>query len=262
MRDIQNKLVLYWSNSNKISDLIKELPTFCDIYEKQVKEGLLPNIGTYYLSPYIYDINDFFQNNNNICFKIKTPYTKDSELLLKDLFLVITSSNILILEPVVKNSKNICIMNFYGDLFAVEKIKEKKGNEKIFEGYYTFQIIWNNNINVKYNNIICIEKQDNIKKEINDLILVRRDIIKNNFQFFEKSDNLEVDDYKFIISIKKKFIDKVPNEIIYDEINKCYSKIIEILSNYEDENIEKYLDELHKFIEDYDKKFKKKINNK
>ena len=173
MRDIQNKLVLYWSNSNKISDLIKELPTFCDIYEKQVKEGLLPNIGTYYLSPYIYDINDFFQNNNNICFKIKTPYTKDSELLLKDLFLVITSSNILILEPVVKNSKNICIMNFHGDLFAVEKIKEKKGNEKIFEGYYTFQIIWNNNINVKM-------------KELEKKIKEREIVEKRNIELEQK----------------------------------------------------------------------------
>ena len=50
----------------------------------------------------------------------------------------------------------------------------------------------------------------------------------------------------------------MPNEIIYDEINKCYRKIIELLSNYEDENIQKYIDELHKFIEEYEKKFKKK----
>jgi hypothetical protein len=257
MRDIQNKLILYWSNSNKISDLIKELPTFCDTYEKQVKEGILPNVGTYYLSPYIYDINDFFQNNNNICFKIKIPYTKETELLLKDSYLVITSSNLLILEPADNNSKNLCVIDYYGDLFAVEKIEEIEGNDKSLEEYYTFKIIWNKHINNKYNKIMCAEKQDYIKKDINDFILVRRDIIKNNFQFFEKSDNMDVDDYKLIIAIKKKIIEKVPNEIIYAEINKCYRKIIELLSNYEDENIQEYIDELHKFIEEYEKKFKK-----
>ena len=87
---------------------------------------------------------------------------------------------------------------------------------------------------------------------------VRRDIINNNFKFIEKNENLDIDDYKFIINIKKKLVQKEPNEIIYDEINKCYRKIIEILSNYEDENIQKYIDELHKFIEDYEKKFLKK----
>ena len=259
MRDIQNKLILYWSETNKVSELINELPTFCDNFEKQIKEGFLPNIGNYYLESYKYDINDFLSNNNNICFKIKISYKKEDELLLKDLYLLITSSAILILEPVDKKSKNICVINYYGDLFAVEKLEEIENNEKIYENYFTFKIIWNNKILHGYNKIIYIEKDENMKKDKNDLILVRRDIINNNFQFFENNDNLDVDDFKFIINIKKKIIDKVPNEIIYDEINKCYRKIIEILSNYEDEDIHKYLDELHIFIEDYEKKFK---NNK
>ena len=255
MRNIQNKLLLYWSNSNKISDLINELPSFCNNFESQLKEGFLPNIGIYYLNSYKYDINDFLSNNNNICFKIKTPYSNENELILVDKYLLITLSTIIILEPVKEKTKNICTINYIGELFALEKIEKYENNNSIFEDYYCFKLIWNNNISQKYTNIICIEKEGNIKKDISDLMLVRRDIIINNFKFIEKNENLEVDDYKFIINIKKMLVQKEPNEIIYDEINKCYRKIIEILSNYEDENIQKYLDELHKFIEDYEKKY-------
>ena len=258
MRNIRNKLILYWSNKNQISELISELPSFCNNFENQVKEGILPNIGIYYLNSYKYNINDFLSNNNNICFKIKVPYQEENDLILKDKFLLITSSTIMILESVEENSKNICIINYIGELFAVEKIEKYENDKNIFEPYYCFKIIWTKNIKIAYNNVICVENEEKSKTDIKDIILVRRDIINNNFQFFEKNEKLEVEDYKFIIDIKKKLIQKQPNEIIYDEINKCYQKLIEILSNDEDENIQNYIDDLHKFIENYESKYSKK----
>ena len=41
-------------------------------------------------------------------------------------------------------------------------------------------------------------------------------------------------------------IKKEPNEIVYDEINKCYRKIIEILSNDDDEDVKIYVSLSHK----------------
>ena len=258
MRDIQNKLILYWTKSNKVSELVSELPTFCNNFESQIKESYLPNIGNYYLSSYKYDINDFLSNNNNICFKIKTPYKKDDALMLRSQYLLITASTIIILEPAEAKFKNLSIIKYIGELFAVDKLENYKSEEKIFEEYYCFKIIWNKNIRHSYDSVICIEKDEKVKRYINELILIRRDIINNNFKFIEKNDKLGVEDYKFIINVKKKLIEKEPNEVIYDEINKCYGKIIEILSNFEDEDFQKYLDELHKFIEDYEKKYQKK----
>ena len=253
MRNIQNKLILYWSNKNNISEIISELPSFCNNFENQVKEGILPNIGSYYLNSYKYDINDFLSNTNNICFKIKVPYQDEDDLILKDKFLLITSTTIIILESEEKNSRNICIINYIGELFAVENIEDYKSDKIIFEQYYCLKINWTKNISLPYNNVICVENEEKLKTDIKDIILVRRDIIKNNFQFFEKNEKLEIDDYKFIIDIKKKLIQNQPNEIIYDEINRCYQKIIEMLSNEEDESIQNYITELHKFIEDYGK---------
>ena len=94
-------------------------------------------------------------------------------------------------------------------------------------------------------------------KEINDIIIVRRDIINNNFKLIEGNENIDIEDYEYIIIIKKELIKNEANEIIYDEINKCYRKIIEILSDEEDDDVKKYIDELHKFIEDYEAKYKK-----
>ena len=94
-------------------------------------------------------------------------------------------------------------------------------------------------------------------KEIKSKILIRKDIINNNFKYIEGNDNLDIDDYEAIINIKKKLVEKEENEIVYDEINKCYRKIIEILSNDDDEDVKIYVDELQKFIEDYEVKYLK-----
>ena len=66
---------------------------------------------------------------------------------------------------------------------------------------------------------------------------------------------MDIEDYENIINIKKKLIENEANEIVYDEINKCYRKIIEILSDEEDEDVKIYVDELQKFIEDYENKY-------
>ena len=108
-----------------------------------------------------------------------------------------------------------------------------------------------------YDKLICSEKESNDIKEIKSLILIRRDIINNNFKLIEGNNNMDVDDYENIIKIKKKLIENEKNEIVYDEINKCYRKIIEILSDEEDEDVKIYVDELHKFIEDYENKYLK-----
>ena len=58
-------------------------------------------------------------------------------------------------------------------------------------------------------------------KDLESIILIRRDIIINNFQFIEGNENMDIEDYDYIINMKKKLIENEENEIIYDEINKC-----------------------------------------
>ena len=107
MRNLLNKLILFWSNKNTISQIFSAIPIFCRNLESQLKKGFLPLIGNYYLNSYLYDINDFLSNENNICFHIITPYEKKDGILLLEGYLMITAHNFLILEPADEKSKNI-----------------------------------------------------------------------------------------------------------------------------------------------------------
>lgn len=131
---------------------------------KASKRRLLPNLGNYYLSSYVYDINDFLSNNNNICFKIKTPYKKDDELLLKDLYLLLTTSSLLILESIDEKSKNKCVLRYIGQLSNIEKLVDLVRDDQNLEEYDCFKIDWINHINSGYNEVICVLKEEKEKK--------------------------------------------------------------------------------------------------
>ena len=47
MRNIQKNLIPIWNSSNKISELIKELPNLCNAFEYQIEKNLLPSIGEF-----------------------------------------------------------------------------------------------------------------------------------------------------------------------------------------------------------------------
>ena len=259
MSNILNKLILYWSNSNTISQIFLEIPKFIRNLDNQIKEGFLPLIGIYHINSYQYDINYFLGNDNNVCFHIKTPYEKNNGIVLIEGYIMITTHNFLIMEPVEEKRKNICFIKYAGKINAVEKIEVYEYSEKILENYTCFRIIIDKNIcdeNI-YDKLICIDKKSDDLKDIKSKILIRKDIINNNFKYIEGNDNLDIEDFEVIINIKKKLIEKEPNEIVYDEINKCYRKIIEILSNDDDEDVKIYVDELQKFIEDYEVKYLK-----
>jgi hypothetical protein len=259
MSNILNKLILYWSNSNTISQIFLEIPKFIRNLDYQIKEGFLPLIGIYHINSYKYDINNFLGNDNNVCFHIKTPYEKNNGIELIEGHIMITTHNFLIMEPVEEKSNNKCIIKYAGKINAVEKIEVYEYSEKILENYTCFRIIIDKNIcneNI-YDKLICIDKKSDDLKDIKSKILIRKDIIINNFKYIEGNDNLDIEDYEAITNIKKKLIEKEANEIVYDEINKCYRKIIEILSNDDDEDVKIYVDELQKFIEDYEVKYLK-----
>ena len=164
------------------------------------------------------------------------------------------------MEPIKEKNKNICIIKYVGYNYAVAEIKKYIYDEQILENFICFRIILDKNIesNYLYDKLLCVKKEKNDFNDINKIILERKDIIDTNFKYIEGNENMDIDDYEWIINMKKKLIEKKEDKIIYDEINKCYRKIIEILSNEEDEDVKKYVDELQKFIVDYENKFLKK----
>lgn len=267
MRNIQKNLVKKWNPDTKISDIIKLLPDFCDYYIFQIYSSLLPNIGEYYLNWFNYDVNDFVKNTKNKIFKVLVPFqtykdkNKEKDIFLK-VFFIVTSINIIVFESIDEKYKNICKINYVGNIYEIEEInvffKEGKGNEE-YKDLGCLKIRWPKNYSNKMNFIIC--GNNRTINMISNLLKERRGNINECFKYIENKESLTIADYKYIIRIKEAFIKKKTNDIIYEEIIALYQKVIEILDCYDDKESKKYLDKMHKFLEDYDK-LKDEENNK
>ena len=262
MRNLQKDLIPKWSTSNKISELIEELPNLCNNFEYQVGKGLLPNLGEYSINSYEYDINDFLRNPNVKCFKILIADKKkeeSKETNFYNRYFVITSSTFIILVSTNEKYKNICKINYVGELFEIEEVKEFFESGEEYKDLRCFKIKWNKNCNNKLNYVMCVKNGDEEKSEksvitnIRECLIKRRETLLKAFKYIQKNENVDIKTYDEIIQIKEKLIENKTNEAIFEEINYFYQKIIEILSRSSGEEFTKYLEKLHKFIDSYDK---------
>jgi len=264
MRNLQKNLIPKWSTSNKVSELIEELPNLCNNFVYQVGKGLLPNLGEYSINSYEYDINDFLRNPNNKCFKILIADKKEEETETNfyNRYFIITSSTFIVLMSTNEKYKNICQVNYVGELFEIEEVKEFFESGEEFKDLKCFQIIWSKNCNNPLDNIMCAKydadkekskSEKSIVTNIKDCLLKRKETLLKTFKYIQKNENANIKTYEEIIQIKEKLIENKTNEVIFDEINYFYQKIIEVLSSSNGDEFKKYLEKLHKFIDSYDK---------
>ena len=142
MRNLQKNIIPKWNSANKISDIINELPNLCNNFEYQIGKGLLPSLGEYSINSYNYDINDFFRNQNNKLFKISVPIKNDVEenTTFYNRYFVVTSTSFIILEPVNEKYKNICKINYVGNLYEIEKVEKFLEDSEEYKDYTCFRI--------------------------------------------------------------------------------------------------------------------------
>lgn len=255
MRNLQKNLIPKWNSANKISQLIEELPNFCNDFEYQISKSLLPNLGEYSINSYNYDINDILRNQNNKCFKILIPIKNEEEenITFYNRYMVITTTTFIILEPVNDRYKNICKINYVGNLYEIEKIERFIEDKEEYKDLVCFKINWNKNCNNQLNNTICGDSKKLVVKNITDLLLKRKKSIMVFFQYIQNNESGTIKMYEEIIKIKEKLVEDKTNDFIYEEINTLYQKIIEVLSSYNGDEFKKYLEKLQKFMNSYDK---------
>jgi len=273
MRNLQKNLIPKWGPANKISELINELPDLCNNFEYQVGKGLLPSLGDYSINSYKYDINDLFRNQNNKCFKIVVPIKNEDEenTTFYNRYFVITSTSFIILESVDTKYKNICKINYVGNLYEIEKVENFLEDNEEYKDLTCFRIKWNKNCSNQLNCTMCGDSTKLVVKNISDCLLKRKETISQIFKYIQNNESATIKTYEEIIKIKEKLVQNKTNEAIYEEINNLYQKIIEVLSSYNGDDFKKYLDKLRKFMDSYDKlkseenkrkeELKKKENN-
>ena len=255
MRNIQQNLIFKWNSSNKISELIDELPNFCNNFEYQVSQGLLPNIGLYYINTHKYDINDFMRNNNNGIYKVLIPNKNEdkNKTIFYKRYFIITSVCFIIAENINERYKNICRVNYVGDIFEINKIDKFIITEDDYKDLSCFKIKWNKNYNNKLTITMCGDTKSFVVKNLTQCLEERKDYIKNNFNLIQKNDDANIKVYEEIIKIKEKLVEDKINDCIYEEINTLYQKIIEVLSSLNGKDFKIYVEKLQKFIDLYNR---------
>lgn len=262
MRNIQKNLIPKWNSSNKISELIDEMPKLCDGFEYQIGQSLLPDMGEYYINSKKYDVNDFLRNKNNKFFRLSVPDKNESEnkTYFYERYLIITSIAFIILEPVDQKYKNIVRINYVGDLFQIKKVETFINTQEEYKDLSCFQIKWEKNYNNQLTIPMCGNTKNSVVKNICECIEKRKEKLIKTFNIIQKDENANINIMEKIISIKEKLIDEKINDSIYEEINSIYQKIIEVLASLNGEDFKKYLEKLQNFINKYDK-LKMKQNN-
>ena len=252
MRNIQKNLIPKWKTSNKISDLIYELPNFCNNFEYQIGKHLLPDLGEYSINSYIYDINDFLRNPKNKCFKILAPTSDINEdkdkIVFHNRYLIVTSTNIIILIPIDEKFKNICKIKYVRELFEIETVEQFL---KLDLNY--IKIIWIKNNSNHINNTLCGHNQKTVINNIYNCLLKRKEALLHTFKYIQKNQFSDVTINDKIIKIKEKLDENKNNEVIFNEISSLYQKIIEFLSNKNEKDFLKYIEKLYEFVEAYNK---------
>ena len=258
MRNIQNNLIPEWSNNFSINDLIVKIPSLLDSIDYQVSQKLLPSIGEYLINGMHYDINDFLLNNNNKVFKVKILVNDNSDENPEfiPMYLIITKTNLIFLKQGHRPHRNLCKIKYIINLIGIERIRRFLKEGESFERLSCFKIVGNNKENIKeaiFSKTICVEDNNFIVKEINDLINKRKDDILYHFKFFENSCSNGVRELEKIIEIKERIIEENPEENIFNQIQGLYNKLIEISSNMEHIDFSVYVKKLQKFLDHYDR---------
>ena len=251
MRNIQKNLVFNWKQNNKISDVINELPKFSDVLIIQAEKKLFPNFGDYLFEKYVYDLNEFLLNNNNIFFRIYYA-SKNNELSKNERYMIITKDSILFLSSKNQKFKNFCILEFKFDLSWIESIRSFSLPKNPNHIYFEFE--WNNHSLYLDKFVFAILGNKNVNK-IKDIIIDRKRFLINNFTFFEKHHDNDVQTIEKIIEIKEYSLKKVFSIGLYYQIKMLYNNIINIFKSMNDEGYKDYILKMQNFSIKYSKNF-------
>ena len=250
MRNIQKNLISKWKTSNKISDLIKELPNLCNNFEYQISKHLLPDLGEYSIKSFKYDINDFLRNPKNKCFKILLSKSdKKEDTVFHNRYLIVTSTSFIVLKPIDGKCKNICKIEYAKELFEIMNIEQFLKHD-----LNCLKIILNKHNNSNHvNHTLYGFNQKTVANNIYNCLLKSKENLLHTFKYIQKNQSNDVKILEEIIKIKEKLIENKTNDIIFKEISTLYQKIIEILTNKNETEFLNYIEKFHKFIEIYDK---------
>ena len=166
--------------------------------------------------------------------------------------MIITKDSILFLSSKNQKFKNFCILEFKFDLSWIESIRSFSLPKNPNHIYFEFE--WNNHSLYLDKFVFAILGNKNVNK-IKDIIIDRKRFLINNFTFFEKHHDNDVQTIEKIIEIKEYSLKKVFSIGLYYQIKILYNNIINIFKSMNDEGYKDYILKMQNFSIKYSKNF-------
>ena len=232
-RNFFNEIVF---NNNNFNSLIKnEIPNMIKKYVNNIKNKIYSFIGEYIID-YAYDINfDFLMNENNL---IYNKIIIENDVNNNNFVIIMTQICLLFFELFDDNYEYYKLIEYY----EIRNIKNVViNNDSNF-------VVVNFNVEKEINKKISFYNNDDVKN-FYDNLNKRINVIKNFFEIYNKG-NKENNINILINTIEY----KEKNMLILNnnmDIIEHYQKLIELLSENNDERYEFYIKKFQKLIENF-----------
>ena len=166
--------------------------------------------------------------------------------------MIITNTTVLFFASKNNKNKKFCRIEYKFELTWIDSIRRFSMSK--YPGFYFFQFIWNNHSNYLEKFIFGTKSDRKINDKIYDMILDRKRYLLNNFKYFEKYSDNDVETIEKIIEIKKNYLKNVRfSKSLFDQIHKLYIKIINIYNSLNQEGYKTYVQKLQMFLAKYEK---------
>ena len=246
-------------NNNEINILdllldiiITKIPEFIKKIVFYEESKIFMYFGKYYLNE-IYNINDFISNKNLFFYKVM-EYKKDIKdyIQLNIKYIIVSDFHVLFFDLFEDKPKNICKLIFIGEIYKINSFERLEENNNVINNnenknnysdkiYIDWILDDNKKTTVQFIFSVINDNNNNNKENIPDFI----DIVNKKQSFIGIKYKLIIKDYNEynnqyelneLIKLAKIFEKKEKilgsNDMLQNEMNKIYQKIIDISTKF------------------------------
>ena len=232
--------------------IITKIPEFIKKIVFYEESKIFMYFGKYYLNE-IYNINDFISNKNLFFYKVM-EYKKDIKdyIQLNIKYIIVSDFHVLFFDLFEDKPKNICKLIFIGEIYKINSFERLEENNNIINNnenknnysdkiYIDWILDDNKKTTVQFIFSVINDNNNNNKENIPDFI----DIVNKKQSFIGIKYKLVIKDYNEynnqyelneliklakILEKKEKILGS--NDMLQNEMNKIYQKIIDISTKF------------------------------
>ena len=232
--------------------IITKIPEFIKKIVFYEESKIFMYFGKYYLNE-IYNINDFISNKNLFFYKVM-EYKKDIKdyIQLNIKYIIVSDFHVLFFDLFEDKPKNICKLIFIGEIYKINSFERLEENNNVINNnenknnysdkiYIDWILDDNKKTTTQFIFSVINDNNNNNKENIPDFI----DIVNKKQSFIGIKYKLVIKDYNEynnqyelneliklakILEKKEKILGS--NDMLQNEMNKIYQKIIDISTKF------------------------------